>query len=123
MAFAKISVCLFFLRIFPSKSFRRYAITVIVLNAVVGLSFSLTDGLQCSPINGAWKGWAKEDNTRCIDFPTAVFANGFVNIALDVIMISLPIYEVSRLNLPVRKKLNAAVMFAMGFMYVSCLTG
>lgn len=116
MAFAKISVCFFFLRIFPSRSFRIYAYIVIALNAIVGLLFMCVDMFQCTPVNAAWKGWAAESSAKCIDLPAAVYANGFVNIVLDVIMISLPIYEVTRLKLNVWKKLNAAAMFGTGFM-------
>lgn len=116
MALAKISVCFFFLRIFPSRSFRRYAYVVIGSNAVLGLLFMFIDMCQCSPLNAAWKGWSAEIPAKCINFPAAVYANGFVNIVLDVIMISLPIYEVSRLKMDRWKKLNAAAMFGTGFM-------
>ena len=116
MAFAKISVCLFFLRIFPSRSFRIYAWIVIALNALVGVIFMCVDTFQCRPINAAWKGWAAESPATCINLPDAVYANGFVNIVLDVIMISLPIYEVSKLKLSIGKKLGAAAMFGTGFM-------
>ena len=116
MAFAKISVCFFFLRIFPSRSFRIYATAVIILNAICGVIFMLVDTFQCSPVDAAWKGWAGEINARCINLPDAVYANGFVNIFLDVVMISLPIWEVSKLKLSWAKKMNAAAMFATGFM-------
>ena len=116
MAFAKISVCFFFLRIFPSRTFRIYAYSVIALNALVGFIFLFVDMLQCQPINSAWKGWAAESPATCINLPDAVYANGFVNIVLDVIMISLPIYEVMKLKLSAWKKLNAAAMFGTGFM-------
>jgi hypothetical protein len=92
-----------------------YAYTVITLNGIVGVLFLFLDGFQCTPVNAAWKGWAKEESANCIDFPAAVYANGFANIALDVIMISLPIFEVWKLKLMFRKKLTAAIMFAMGF--------
>jgi hypothetical protein len=116
MAFAKISVCLFFLRIFPSRTFRIYAWCVIALNGIVGFVFLFVDMFQCRPVSAAWKGWAAESPARCIDLPAAVYANGFVNIVLDVIMISLPIYEVMKLKLSIWKKVNAAAMFGTGFM-------
>lgn len=118
MSLAKISVCLFFLRIFPARSFRRYAFIVIALNAITGIMYMCLDAFQCMPIRAAWEGWAKEFPAKCIDFPAVALSNGIVNILLDVGMLSLPIYEVTKLNLTRRKKINIAVMFSMGFMFV-----
>ncbi|KAE8381625.1 hypothetical protein BDV26DRAFT_278627 [Aspergillus bertholletiae] len=114
ISLAKISVCLFLLRIFQSMAFRYTAYTIIGLNAAIAVTWVLVDGLRCAPVHLAWTGWAKEEQGTCINFIAATFANSFVNIAVDTIMVSMPVYEVMRLNLGARKKLGVGVMFAMG---------
>lgn len=114
ISLAKISVCLFLLRIFQSTAFRYTAYTIIGLNAAIAVTWVLVDGLRCTPVHLAWTGWAKEEQGKCIDFIAATFANSFVNIAVDAVMVAMPVYEVMKLNLSARKKLGVGVMFAMG---------
>jgi hypothetical protein len=66
----------------------------------------------------AWTGWAGEEPGKCIDFMTATFANAFVNIGVDTVMVLMPIYEILKLNLSARKKAGVGVMFAMGLVCV-----
>ncbi|OGM49810.1 integral membrane protein [Aspergillus bombycis] len=114
ISLAKISVCLFLLRIFQSTAFRYTAYIIIGLNSAIAVTWVLVDGLRCTPVHLAWTGWAKEEQGRCIDFIAATFANSFVNIIVDTIMVAMPVYEVIKLNLSARKKLGVGVMFAMG---------
>lgn len=59
-----------------------------------------------------------EEQGTCINFIASTFANGFVNIVVDTVMVIMPVYEVSRLNLSVQKKIGVAVMLGMGLVYV-----
>lgn len=59
-----------------------------------------------------------EDQGTCINFVASTFANGFVNIVVDTVMVIMPVYEVSRLNLSAQKKIGVAVMLGMGLVYV-----
>jgi hypothetical protein len=113
---AKVSVCFFFLRFFPSRRFRRYATFVIALNITVFVSFVLVDLFQCRPLKAAWTGWAREEKAMCLNIPKVALANGVINVVLDILMLTLPIYEVSKLKLELGKKLSVAGMFAMGFL-------
>lgn len=69
----------------------------------------------------AWIGWDATGSAsigpgQCIDFIASTFANGFANIAVDVIMVSMPVYEVMKLRLTWRKRVGVVVMFAVGLM-------
>ncbi|RHZ61812.1 uncharacterized protein CDV56_107452 [Aspergillus thermomutatus] len=114
ISLAKISVCLFLLRIFQSPAFRYTTYTIIGLNAAIGVTWVLVDSLRCNPVHLAWDGWTGEEPGKCIDFTSATFANAFVNIAVDTVMVLMPVYEIVKLNLSGRKKLGVGVMFAMG---------
>lgn len=122
ISLAKISVCLFLLRIFQSRMFRTLAYTLIGINASIGITWALVDGLRCSPVHLAWDGWKNEDPGTCIDFIDAILGNCLVNIIVDTIMVLMPVYEVSKLQLPLYKKLTVGLMFVMGSVYeLPCL--
>ncbi|GLB12106.1 hypothetical protein AtubIFM57258_009384 [Aspergillus tubingensis] len=114
VSLAKISVCLFLLRIFQSNLFRYTTWAVIGLNAAIGITWVLTDSFRCIPVHLAWTQWEGLETGRCVDFIAVTFANAFVNIAVDIIMVLMPVYEVTKLNLSARKKVGVSVMFAMG---------
>lgn len=114
ISLAKISVCLFLLRIFQTPAFRYTTYTIIGLNAAIGVTWVLVDSLRCKPVHLAWDGWSGETPGTCINFTSATFANAFVNIAVDTVMVLMPVYEITKLNLSGRKKLSVGVMFAMG---------
>lgn len=87
---------------------------MIAVNSAIAITWILVDSLHCIPVHLAWTGWENEESGKCINFITSTFANGFANIAVDTIMVSMPMYEVLKLKLSFRKKLGVAVMFGMG---------
>ncbi|KZN84585.1 hypothetical protein EN45_087260 [Penicillium chrysogenum] len=114
ISLAKISVCLFLLRIFQSRTFLYLAYTLIGINAAIGIIWALVDSFRCLPIRLAWTGWTNEEPGQCINFINSTLVNCLVNIFVDSLMIVLPVYEVTKLQLPRRKKLIVALMFIVG---------
>ncbi|KAL4746338.1 hypothetical protein BDW72DRAFT_197784 [Aspergillus terricola var. indicus] len=114
ISLAKISVCLFLLRIFRSTAFRWTGYTMVGINSAIAITWMLLDSFHCLPVHLAWTQWEGLEQGKCINFTAATFANGIVNIIVDIVMVAMPIYEVSKLNLSPRKKMGVAVMFASG---------
>ncbi|KAF7595557.1 hypothetical protein BBP40_005592 [Aspergillus hancockii] len=114
ISLAKISVCLFLHRIFQSRTFRIINYTLIGISAAIAVTWALVDGLRCMPVHLAWEGWANEEPGTCIDFIDAILGNCLVNIFVDAIIIVMPVYEVSKLQLPLQKKLSVGLMFVVG---------
>lgn len=117
ISLAKISVCLFLLRIFQFRAFYYITYVVVGLNAAIGIAWVFADAFQCDPVHLAWTGWEKLEPGTCIDFNTSTVINAFVNIAVDFAMVLMPIYEVSKLNMSKSKKLGVALVFAVGLVY------
>ena len=111
---AKISVCLFLLRIFQSPLFRYTAYAIIGLNAAIGITWVFVDSFRCKPVHLAWTQWEGGQSGTCVDFMAATFINAFVNIGVDAVMVLMPIYEILKLNLSARKKIGVALMFSIG---------
>lgn len=117
ISLAKISVLLFLLRIFQSRVFRTFAYIMIGVNASIGITFALVDLLRCTPVHLDWDGWATNyAGGTCINFIDAILVHCIVNIVADVIIVILPVYEVSKLQLPTGKKITVGMMFMMGLM-------
>ncbi|KAJ5952981.1 uncharacterized protein N7479_011394 [Penicillium vulpinum] len=114
ISLAKISVCLFLLRIFKSRTFRYLAYTLIGVNAAIGITWALVDAFRCLPTHLTWTGWKNEETGQCIDFISSILVNCLVNIIVDFILIVMPVYEVVKLQLPLRKKFSVALMFIVG---------
>ncbi|XHF96661.1 hypothetical protein AWENTII_000282 [Aspergillus wentii] len=114
ISLAKISVCLFLLRIFQSKPFRYTTYVMIGINTAIAITWILADAFHCIPVHLSWTAWKMDEEGKCFDFVASTFANGYVNIAVDTIMVSMPVWEVIKLNLSVQKKLGVVFMFAAG---------
>ncbi|KAF3481394.1 uncharacterized protein GIQ15_04153 [Arthroderma uncinatum] len=116
ISLAKISVGLFLLRIFQAPVFRYTTYAIIAVNAAIAITWILVDAFHCIPVHLAWTAWKMDETGKCIDFITATYVNGFVNITVDTIMVSMPIYEVLKLKLSHRRKIGVALMFGMGLL-------
>ncbi|KAJ5171161.1 uncharacterized protein N7500_003944 [Penicillium coprophilum] len=114
ISLAKISVCLFLLRIFKSRTFRYLAYALIGINAAIGICWALVDSFRCLPVHLTWTGWKNEEPGQCIDFISSILVNCLVNIFVDCILIVMPVYEVIKLQLPLQKKLSVGLMFIVG---------
>lgn len=118
ISLAKISVCLFLLRIFHTRPFRYVTYSLIAVNASIGLTWAMVDSFRCLPTRLTWTGWTGEESGKCINFIVSILINCLVNIFVDAVLIVLPIWEVIKLQLPLKKKIAVALMFLVGSVYV-----
>ncbi|KAF5514100.1 hypothetical protein CGCF413_v001835 [Colletotrichum fructicola] len=113
----KASVLFFFLRIFPTRGFRTIVWATHGLNFLVGLIYIILTFAQCRPLSLYWTGWDKNEsykNERCLDFNRFILSNAIINIILDVWMLILPLTQLYKLNLILRKKIGVMLMFSVG---------
>lgn len=118
ISLAKISVVLFLLRIFQTPMFRYVAYGLIGSNAAIGITWAFVDSFRCLPVHLTWNGWMNEETGQCINFINSILVNCLVNIFVDALTIVLPVWEVSKLQMPLRKKITVALMFIVGSLYV-----
>jgi hypothetical protein len=111
----KISILFFYLRIFPGDTFRRVTWCLVVLSILSTVTFVGADAFQCTPTDYYWKRWDGEQG-RCIEPTGIAFALSAEGIIIDFLMLGLPLYEIRKLNLPMRKKIAAGLMFGVGFL-------
>ncbi|KAJ0109478.1 uncharacterized protein J7T55_000404 [Diaporthe amygdali] len=112
--FTRVSIILFYLRIFTVTETRRKIIWTLVGEIIISLAFVLTIMFQCTPISYYWTKWDLQHTGHCIDTYRFMLIGWSILIATDFWVMWLPLPMVARLQLSLRKKLLISVMFATG---------
>ena len=111
MIFAKLSILLLFLRLFSPNRKARFAIYFgIAFMVVLHVTYLLLAGLLCLPSNPSKEA---QCNLRPETVGTATSA---FNVISDFYILLLPIFAVSKLQMPTRKKLEISAIFFTGFL-------
>ncbi|CAP98066.1 hypothetical protein EN45_097860 [Penicillium chrysogenum] len=110
----KISICFFYLRIFPDQRFRIATYVAISLNVGYWIAFVLISVFQCRPLPGAWHRWYEEENYKCNHINAQGWAAAVLNMVLDIIVMVLPLRQLYGLNLSVKRKSYVMCMFSLG---------
>ncbi|KAK5163811.1 uncharacterized protein LTR77_010485 [Saxophila tyrrhenica] len=111
----KVSMLLFYLRVFPQSWFRISAYITMACCVGYAIAFLLVSVFQCRPIHLAWEHWDREHPGSCNNINAQVWASAGLNIVLDIVVLSLPIPLVRQLALNRRKKMLLFSMFGIGF--------
>ncbi|KAF2732466.1 hypothetical protein EJ04DRAFT_565929 [Polyplosphaeria fusca] len=114
IALTKISILLFYLRIFPNRDFRRAVYLTITLCALYILAFIPVTIFQCLPIHLAWERWDGEHHGKCINVNAEGWTSAAFNIIFDLVVICLPLRELSKLAMSRRRKVGIMLMFVGG---------
>lgn len=114
IALLKLSLLLFYLRIFPSTGVRRLLWATVAFDVLYGIAFVMTALLQCQPISYFWTQWDGEHQGTCVNINAVGWANAAVSIFLDVWMLALPLSQLKGLRLHWKKKVGVALMFFVG---------
>ncbi|KAI5267718.1 hypothetical protein E4T47_07999 [Aureobasidium subglaciale] len=110
----KISILLFYLRIFPDWKLRRAIYAMIGLCVAYIVVFVTVTALQCIPVSMAWEKWDGEHKGKCLNLNADGWASASLNIILDLIVIVLPMKQLTVLNMDWQRKLGVIVMFLGG---------
>ena len=110
----KLSILLFYLRIFPARPVKRLLWGTIAFNCVFGLIFVFVSVFQCRPISFYWTKWDGEHTGKCLDINAIGWSNAAVSIALDFWMLAIPMWQLKNLRMHWKKKVGVGLMFFVG---------
>ncbi|KAJ8128635.1 hypothetical protein O1611_g5000 [Lasiodiplodia mahajangana] len=114
LVFTKVSLLLFYLRVFPSQMFQRVCYITMGVVVASGIAFTLTGIFYCTPVSYIWTGWARETEGHCINFNAFAWAHAVTSIVQDLWIIGLPLPSLLNLQLGTRKKIHLILMFSVG---------
>ena len=112
----KISILLFYLRIFPRSRFTFVVKCMIGLTTIIGTIFMFFSAFQCWPISYSWTKWSGETHGSCTQVDIGVFIHGGMNMVLDLAILLLPLPKLRQLQLNYswQKKARIFIMFSVG---------
>ncbi|KAL8744572.1 MAG: hypothetical protein Q9184_007984 [Pyrenodesmia sp. 2 TL-2023] len=113
LTFTKISITLFYRRIFRGKLFN---ILVWILCAVIvgwGIAFFFATLFECVPVSLVWKTFYGEPRSCYVYFPMFI-ATAVTNMVIDFALIGLPWPMIWRLQMPLKQKIAVGGVFTLG---------
>jgi hypothetical protein len=117
--FCQLSILAFYLRLVTSKTTRIiiWILMAVVTAFAIGNTFAMV--LQCRPIPFFWDGWRGQMAGKCtVNIRLFGFIRGGIEIVLDLVILTLPLPMLSKLQMSMKKKLQIMSMFCVGFVYV-----
>ncbi|OCK91609.1 uncharacterized protein K441DRAFT_688848 [Cenococcum geophilum 1.58] len=119
LSLTKISLCLSYLRLFPSRSNKIFCwIAIIYLSCwTIGVVFSMV--FSCLPVVTQWD--ATITQKTCIDFRAAFLAAAALNSFSDFLVFLWPARALWNIQLPVKQRVGLILVFAVGC--IVCVAG
>ena len=109
----KLSILLLYRRIFVTEGFRRTTIYVGIICVAWFFIAVFMDLFQCHPFKAAFDVELLFTD-QCINLQTYYWGISAGNLALDVVLLYLPLHMVWGLQLPKRQKFTVSGIFMLG---------
>lgn len=115
MALTKFSILAMYWRIFPEGFVvvRRGCIALSVMSMAWFVASSIVTSIQCKPLRRLWTIGVPG---TCFDAGRVAIGNAIPNISIDLAILLLPVYEISRLPMALAQKLAIAAIFLLGLL-------
>lgn len=113
-ALNRISILLFYLRIFRTPGAKILIMWTLAIVALFSFAALFPIVFQCSPVDYLWLQWDGTHEGRCIKFRPFIWIATSIGIVLDAWIILIACHLVSGLQLPLKKKILVSSMFIVG---------
>ena len=100
-----------YLRIFSSRNFRIAAYVVMSICIGTAIGTIIPTIFACTPIA---KAWTPTLPGKCIWTPGIWYSSSSINVATDVMIILLPIFQMQSLKLRKAQKIGLVFLFSLG---------
>ncbi|KAF2639815.1 hypothetical protein P280DRAFT_50006 [Massarina eburnea CBS 473.64] len=114
----KISLCLTYLRLFPSRTDQIFSFAVITFLILYTLACVGLMLFQCAPIRGYWD---VNVESKCINMRVTLLAVAILNSISDFLVYLWPAKPLWSLQLPLKQRLGLILLFSVGC--VVCVAG
>ncbi|KAG9252367.1 uncharacterized protein F5Z01DRAFT_224685 [Emericellopsis atlantica] len=115
----KLSVLLFYRRIFQVRIFRIVNDVFIGLTVAWGLAFTFAVAFQCWPAHMFWEAFESEYPLYCVNVKSFYLAVAVSDLILDIMIFVLPMPHLATLKMPWRRKLAVGGIFFLGSIVVA----
>lgn len=116
--FLRHSIVLFYLRIFTTGNPKPIIIGTMVANTLLCVVIFCLMAFQCRPISLFWTRWDLQSEGYCLPERSVYLSSVIVSLLMDIWVLALPFPYLTRLQLPLRKRLGIALTLASGSVLV-----
>ena len=116
---AKLSILLMYRRLFDTARTGKthYLIHILIwANSAFYITNFGATVFQCVPRAKIWNPTLKGG---CVNLLAAFIAGSAINVVSDFSILLLPLYRLSKLKIPTRRKIGVLAIFAVGLLYVN----
>jgi hypothetical protein len=113
---SKISILLFYRRIFPSRILHRIVWGLVLFTSLYTAACMLVNVFACMPITKSWELKHAKSGT-CINKPAFYSAQASMGVFTDFATVILPLPNLWRLNMATKQKVGTAAMITVGGLY------
>lgn len=113
LTFTKVSILLFYRRIFRGRLFDYLVLTLGAVVAAWGISFFFATLFECFPISQVWTTFYGQPR-HCYQYLPMFYGTAVSNMIIDFMIIALPWPMIWRLQMPTRQKFAVGGVFTLG---------
>ncbi|KAI2642062.1 hypothetical protein GGS21DRAFT_501001 [Xylaria nigripes] len=116
LVFTKLSIVLFYRRVFTGHVFTAISSVLLVIISCWGVSFFFATLLECNPVSEAWHSLygTPQHNARCYQYLPMFIATAISNMIVDIAILSVPIPIVWNLHISTKQKVAISGIFLLG---------
>lgn len=115
----KLGFLFFYLRIFEEKNARRLLLATVGVVVCYALAFTVVDIFLCHPVSYFWTQWTDTDSHgTCLHYMQPVWVFSGIGIFLDLFIMAIPLFQLRKLKMSLKKKASVGLMFCVGILYV-----
>ncbi|KAH8595616.1 hypothetical protein B0O99DRAFT_151461 [Bisporella sp. PMI_857] len=117
ISLVKVSILLFYHRVFVNRNFRILNHVAIASVAAFAISITLVIIFQCWPVYAVWDRMVPH---KCINMNALTLACGSISVAQDVFILLMPLPQIICLHMDFKKRMILLSMFSVGTL--ACVT-
>ncbi|WYZ42468.1 hypothetical protein EsH8_VI_000167 [Colletotrichum jinshuiense] len=114
---AKLSIIALYARVFPNRKFQLLNKLVFVFLVGHGLVFLFVIMFECTPIAAIWD---RTLERKCVNLNAVAMASAILSIVEDIVILVMPVQQLSKLQLGTKKKFAVGFMLSLGSF--ACIT-
>lgn len=118
IAILKLSLCFFYLNVFPCRKTHYILWATVVFHGAGGIAFVIGIIFECLPISDQWTRYNLSSTVpleaKCININALGWANALLNLVSDFWLLIIPVYHIKQLDLHWKKKIGVCIMFGTG---------
>lgn len=116
MGCIKLAFLFLYLRVFPRQKLRKTVYSLIGIGTLSVFIFTIICTVNCLPVTYIWTSWDGQHEGKCINLNSFVWAHAVLDIVFDCVIFALPIPELIKLKMSLKKRIMIVAMFSVGGM-------